>query len=43
MDIAVRHRLGDTINAAIKSDIVVSCGEDTYNMLMDAVAAQRRD
>ena len=43
VDIAVRRRLGDTINAAIKDDIVASGGEDTYNMLMDAVAAQRRD
>lgn len=43
VDISVRRRLGEKINAAIREDIIANCGTDTYNMLMDAVAAERRE
>ena len=43
MDISVRRQLGEKINASIKGDIIANCGEDTYNMLMAAVAAERRE
>ena len=39
----VRRQLGEKINASIKGDIIANCGEDTYNMLMAAVAAERRE
>lgn len=41
VDVKVRREMGETINAAIKSDIVSLCGEDVYNMVMDAVEEQR--
>ena len=41
VDIEVRRSMGETMNAAIKPDIVAQCGEETYNMVMDAVKAQR--
>ena len=43
VDISVRRRLGEKINAVIREDIIANCGTDTYNMLMDAVAAERRE
>ena len=43
VDISVRRQLGEKINASIKGDIIANCGEDTYNMLMAAVAAERRE
>ncbi|MFR3751140.1 MAG: hypothetical protein ACLTW9_00035 [Enterocloster sp.] len=27
----------------LRSDIIANCGEDTYNMLMAAVAAERQE
>lgn len=41
VDVQARHEMGETINAAIKNDIVSLCGEDVYNMVMDAVEEQR--
>lgn len=43
VDISVRRNLGEKINGAIKDDIISNCGADVYNMLMDAVANERRE
>lgn len=42
VDIEVRRELGEVINAAIKEDIVASCGEELYTTVMDAVVAERQ-
>ena len=41
VDVQERRKMGEIINEAIKGDIVSLCGEETYNMLMDAVEEQR--
>ena len=41
VDVEVRREMGETMNAAIKNDIVSLCGEDVYNKVMDAVKEQR--
>ncbi len=38
-----RREMGEKINATIKEDIIANCGEDRYNMLMDAVVAERQE
>lgn len=43
VDIEARREMGETINAAIRQDIVSQCGEETYDMLMAAVKAERRE
>lgn len=43
VDIEARRAMGKTMNAAIKQDIVSQCGEKTYDMLMAAVKAERRE
>lgn len=43
VDIDARREMGETINAAIKPDIVSQCGEETYDMLMKAVEQERQE
>lgn len=41
VDVQERRKMGEIINGTIKNDIVSLCGEETYDMLMDAVEEQR--
>lgn len=43
VDIEARREMGETINTAIKPDIVSQCGEETYDMLMEAVEQERQE
>lgn len=43
MEIEARREMGETINTAIKPDIVSQCGEETYDMLMEAVEQERQE
>lgn len=43
VDIEVRRAMGETISEAIKPDIIAQCGEETYDMLMAAVKAERQE
>lgn len=41
--VEVRREMGETMNAAVKPNIVSQCGEEIYSMVMDAVAEQRQN
>lgn len=43
VDIEVRREMGEIMNAAVREDIISQCGEEIYNLVMDAVAEQRQD
>lgn len=43
VEIEARREMGETINAAIKPDIVSQCGEETYDMLMEAIEQERQE
>ena len=42
VDIEVRREMGEIMNAAVREDIISQCGEEIYNLVMDAVAEQRQ-
>ena len=42
VDVEVRRKMGEIMNAAVKEDIIALCGEEIYNLVMDAVVAQRQ-
>lgn len=42
VDVEVRRQMGEIMNAAVKDDIIALCGEDIYNLVMDAVVEQRQ-
>lgn len=42
VDVDVRREMGEIMNAAVKDDIVALCGEDIYDLVMNAVVEQRQ-